>query len=434
MLINPFIYGRSIHSSQFYNHTSLLRRVMRRLESGQETAIIGQPHVGKTSLLNVIMDEAKQREMLGHPLAQTIFRYIDSHMLSQTFTQHEFWNHALEPVSTQIQDPTIQSLYTIAKENHFGTFTLERLFAGLHDAGWKVALLLDEFEAILSHPILNSTEFYGSLRSLASRFDSLAVIIATRRSLDALNVETQKLNPHGSPYFNIFTEQRIGALPPPAANAILDQAGDQFTKDDRDFVLSVSGRHPYLLQLTAAHLWEDEPEQDDDMADEPTSVRYERVAKEVHDQTLAHFNDTWRSWSNAERKVITAIALAQIPFLVDGRDFKWQKLIEDIHDYSSELRTLEKDGTIVRYDHVRDEHGERVWWITQEALLWWLADTIKREVRDDTSWGQWLEANQYGMAGTSAERERFRQMRAEVRQRVGRGGSTLIEAFVKNYV
>ena len=426
---NPFIYGRSIRPSQFHNHIRLLHRLLSRLKSGQEMAIIGQPHVGKTSLLNVIMDETKQIEMLGHPLAQTIFRFIDSHMVSHTFTQHEFWSHALEPVSTQIQDPTIQSLYTIAKENHFGTFTLERLFAGLHDAGWKVALLLDEFEAILSHPILNSTEFYGSLRSLASRFDSLAVIIATRRSLDALNVETQKLNPHGSPYFNIFTEQRIGALPPQAANAILDQAGDRFRKEDRAFVLSVSGRHPYLLQLTAALFWEskfDDP-------DAKPSTRYQSVANEVHDQAHPHFHDTWRNWSNAERKVITAIALAQIPFLVDGRDFKWQKLIEDIHDFSSELRTLEKDGTIVRYDDVRDEHGERVWWITQEALLWWLADTIKREVRDETAWGQWLEANQYGMVGTSAERERFRQMRAEVRQRVGRGGATLIEAFVRHY-
>ncbi|MEM7535764.1 MAG: hypothetical protein AAF639_26535 [Chloroflexota bacterium] len=317
MLTNPFIYGRSIQPPRFHNHARLLRRVWGRLERGEETAIIGQPHVGKTSLLNVIIDETKQTEMLGHPLTQTIFRFIDSHMLSQSFDQHKFWSHALEPVSTQIQDETIQDLYAIAKENHFGTFTLERLFAGLHDIGWKIALLLDEFEAILSHPILNSTEFYGSLRSLASRFDSLAVIIATRRSLDALNVETQKLNPHGSPYFNIFTEQRIGALPMEAANAILDQAGDRFTIDDRDFVLTVSGRHPYLLQLTAAHLWEDEPTRED----EPAWVRYERVANEVRDQTVAHFHDTWHNWSNAERKVITAIALPfrSMPTTSNGR-------------------------------------------------------------------------------------------------------------------
>ncbi|MEM7535763.1 MAG: hypothetical protein AAF639_26530 [Chloroflexota bacterium] len=108
-------------------------------------------------------------------------------------------------------------------------------------------------------------------------------------------------------------------------------------------------------------------------------------------------------------------------------------MIEDITDFTSELRMLEKDGTIEYIDDVVDEDGKRVWWITQEALLWWLADTIKREIRDDMAWGQWLEANQYGVVGTSVERERFRQIRAEVRQRVGRGGATLIEAFVKHY-
>ncbi|MEM7537919.1 MAG: hypothetical protein AAF639_37460 [Chloroflexota bacterium] len=47
MSTNPFIYGRSIQPPRFHNHIRLLRRVLGRLERGEETAIIGQPTLAK---------------------------------------------------------------------------------------------------------------------------------------------------------------------------------------------------------------------------------------------------------------------------------------------------------------------------------------------------------------------------------------------------
>lgn len=423
MPTNPFVYGRAVKPAEFHNYKREIRRIIGRLQRGESTAIVGQPHTGKTSLLNMVMDSGVQREVLGAPLEQTILRYIDFQMLGHAFTQNEFWGHVLAPVTLQIRDENIQDLYVIAQENHFGTFTLEKLFVGLQSVGWKVVILLDEFESLLSHPILNSTEFYGSLRSLASRFTSLALIIATRRSLGYLNVDTQKLNPHGSPYFNIFTELRIGVLPQNAAEELLKQAGNRFDKVDSEFVLDISGRHPFLLQLAAALLWEYEPQ----TQGEEKIMRYETIANDLYAQTDAHFNDTWRTWSNAERKVITAIALAQIPQLVEGHDFKWEALIDDIDDFSSELRGLEKDGIVIRTDD-----GETASWaITQQALLWWLADLIKREVRDDKAWDQWLEAQEFGAVLTKQEREYFDSAAKTVRTTIGRGAVTLIESFAK---
>ena len=131
-----------------------------------------------------------------------------------------------------------------------------RLFTALDDAGLRIVVMLDEFDALLSHPILNSAEFYGSLRSLSSRFSSLALIIATRRSLNQLNVQTQEINPHSSPYFNVFTELRLGPLPKRDVAALLSQADERFSSKDRQFITLASGRHPYLLQLAADIMWE----------------------------------------------------------------------------------------------------------------------------------------------------------------------------------
>ena len=141
----------------------------------------------------------------------------------------------------------------------------------------------DEFEAMLTHPVLHSSAFYGKLRSLISRFPSFTLLMASRRSVAFLNQETQKINPHSSPYFNVFTECRLGALLPEEAQTVLAQAGDRFSPEDREFLLHVSGSHPYLLQLSSAVLWNMTPQ-------ETTPATYHRKASdEICLQTDAHF-------------------------------------------------------------------------------------------------------------------------------------------------
>ena len=136
-------------------------------------------------------------------------------MLGRTFTQEAFWAHVLEPIAVYFTSGELRTLYNLSRENQFGAFTLMRLFTALDNADLRIVVMLDEFDALLNHPILNSAEFYGSLRSLSSRFTSLGLVIATRRSLNQLNVDTQQINPHSSPLF-----QRLHrAAPWPATQA-----------------------------------------------------------------------------------------------------------------------------------------------------------------------------------------------------------------------
>ncbi|MFN2134702.1 MAG: AAA family ATPase [Candidatus Promineifilaceae bacterium] len=369
---SPFVHGGPVAPADFLDRRRELRRLINRLEQGQATAVVGQPHTGKTSLLRFVLDKVKRDSIAGPKLEQCWFRDIDSQMLSKTFNQAAFWEHVLEPIVVYFDKGELHDLYETSRQNEFSAFTLMHLFAAMDKANVRIVIMLDEFDALLSHPILNSAEFYGSLRSLSSRFSSLALIIATRRSLNQLNVQTQSINPHSSPYFNVFTELRLGALPKSDAATLLAHAGDRFSTRDREFVTLASGRHPYLLQLTADLMWEAVTE----VAD--ATERYQQVAEELRMQSEGHFADTWRSWSNAERKVVIAISLAQISELAEEHRFDWSNLIEDISDYSPEIRGLEKSGTIVEV-----ENGK--WQVTQGAMLWWLADEIKRQVRDEAT-------------------------------------------------
>lgn len=415
---SPFVHGGPVAPNDFLNRQRELRRLLNRLEKGQATAIVGQPHTGKTSLLRFVMDKVKRDGIVGGKLDRCWFREVDSHMLGRKFDQSAFWAFVLEPVTVYFDSGELRTLYKSAQENGFGAFTLKRLFAALDQADWRIVVLLDEFDALLNHPILNSAEFYGSLRSLTSRFSSLALIIATRRSLNQLNVQTQEINPHSSPYFNIFTELRLGPLPKRDAAHLLAYAKNRFDSKDRQFVTMASGRQPYLLQLAADILWEVDQE------GKKGVERYQLAGEELRTQSEKHFADTWRSWSNAERKVIMAIALAQMALVVEDHYFEWSNLIEDINDYSPELRSLEKSGTIVKV-----RKGDRQ--IKQSALLWWLADEVKRMVRDEATFEEWLEEQEFEGIFTQKERRSLGQIANELAGFLGQGATTLIGAFAK---
>src|SRR6185369_13626780 len=146
--------------------------------------------------------------------------------------------------------------WEISSQDGYSNFSLEQVFESLNRDGRRLILMLDEFDTLLSHPVLNKPDFYGGLRTLASRSGGFALVIAARRSLEQLNQLTQELNPHGSPYFNVFVEIQLGALKREALTSLLDQGGDYFTKADRAYVERVSGGHPYLAQVTAAMLWD----------------------------------------------------------------------------------------------------------------------------------------------------------------------------------
>ena len=119
-----------------------------------------------------------------------------------------------------------------------------------------------------------------------------------------------------------------------------------------------------------------------------------------------------------------ALALAQMSLLAEDHYFEWTNLVEDITDYSPEIRGLEKSGTIV-------QTGPESWQVTQKALLWWLADEIKREVRDEESLEAWLDAQEFSGILTMQEKRSLGQVIRQLGGLLGTGATTLITAFAK---
>lgn len=420
---SPFIYSRAVTFGESIGRTSELRRLLSRLTSRQSTAIIGQPHIGKTSLLKASQAHPNQ---LVEEFVQYTLSFLDAHSLHDITSQTTFWKLALSPLEehfktnpTEISENLVEA-YKIAQAHNFGTFVLEIFFGLLSKANRRFVLLLDEFDDFLSHPVLNSAEFYGSLRSLASRSEGLVLVIAARKDLEQLNQLTQQINPHGSPYFNVFTEIKLGAFSPKDMVALLDRAGERFNLKDREYVEAVSGRHPFLAQAAAAMLWEAYEES------KPEAERYEYAANALYQEAQKHFADTWRFWSHATRKVVTAIALVQIPQMLEDHKVPVQQLLDDMDDYAPELQMLRDNGVVAE-----GENGQ--WHITQGAFLWWLADELRRNIRDDKDFNTWLRSQEMEEIVKSQERQRMGGIVKQVSSALGKGATTLIEAFAKGF-
>ncbi len=259
--------------------------------------------------------------------------------------------------------------------------------------------MLDEFDVLLNHPHLNNAEFFGSLRSLASLQPALSLLIASRQSLSTLNTQTQEYNTAtGSPYFNILREITLEPLADEQSKTLLKKAGERFNIEDRRFISKIAGTHPYLLQTAASALWEAY----EDGQTDPLQRR-EQAGQQLYNNAELTFSDTWRLWTPMTRMAVMTIALTQIPKLVKNNTFTQKRLLRDMRDFTGqELRRLEKTGFISK-----DSGNPSGWRIYPEVLLWWLADELTRAVRDEKSFNEWTQKQEWEL--TNAQKQQLSQ-------------------------
>lgn len=405
----------------------LRRAIGRILSGGQSTAIIGEPRTGKTSLLHYLAGPQEVRQAhYGERAGRLLFAYLDTQALGGQFTAAQFWERALISLEWLVEaepDKPLAQQYHLCQKNGFGLFTLEALLRLLKRDGWRLVVLLDEFDTLLYHPMLNSAEFFGGLRSLASRSEgALSLIIGSRLPLTHLNARTQEFNPTGSPYFNIFAEITLGPFSEKDIAELLNRAGNCFTLWDKRAIQAVAGGHPFLLQTAAAAMWDAHEEGLTEMAD-----RRRAMGQRLYRENKWLFADTWRVWLTATRKAFTSVALAHTAHLLPQREFLTDAFIAGLRDFGPELADLESCGLITRDAQVRGG-----WRIAPQAMLWWLADELVRAVRrEDVPFDDWLRAQEMDHLLTKKEREQLGQVARGAVQVLGQGATTLVEAFAK---
>jgi predicted MPP superfamily phosphohydrolase len=378
---NPFIYGRALRPEESLNRKSDLRSIFSRLRNGESTAVVGGPHVGKSSLLLKLYDQDIQQDYLGHQAQSTLTTYLDLHPVGDNYAPQDFWKDALKPIRDHSEEIT-QTDYTRR--------SLERQLKQLGRDGRRLILLLDEFERLLVHPNFQSPSFFALLRSLASRFDGLALVTASRESTTKMNERMKHLLGVGSPFFNIMIDMRLRPFEEPVIDKLLSRSGDTFSSADRLFIRRVAGRHPFLLQALAATLY-----------DTTGDDRYARAAEDFYDRVVSHFDDLWNHMDDRTRTAAVVLSLAEmggsgLPQAINCND------IEHADRFDSALKEMAKHGLAERVD--KDwpfEKGSFVLWrgdrwtVEIQAFTWWICNVVVTESHRFSAYDAWLANRSY---------------------------------------
>lgn len=399
---NPFIYDGPVPAERFINRQSELKRLFARLRNGGNSIIIGIPNVGKTSLLHSIISRFEwykywaEQEMEHFILVEVDF---GQEGLNVTSSQ-ELWQMVLDKIKLAVGHKTSEQdiIGLDLKETKYVS-KLKCIFEQLDKYGWRVALLIDQFEAFLDPLNPGLDPFLRELRQIATMSKSLQYIIASTTSIG----DIYSYLPGPSPILNYLFEEYLGPFSEDNTTQLLDEAISQskshvqFDTDDRTFITWLSGGYPYLVQVAGASLF------DALKADKQNEQRYATAGEFFCQRTGNYFDKLWQSFLKKDQKgqVMVSLGIMELGGLLQEFEFPAFQIEEMqifVRNFSQELSDLEKLGLLQKvgqnWRYYEDKHlllpGKDEQLGTQAGFVWWLAGVLAGNRSDTIDIAQWL--------------------------------------------
>jgi hypothetical protein len=384
----PFIYGRPVRPGEFLNREAELRTIFNRLRNCESTAVVGEPHIGKSSLLIKLADPATPPAYLGDDAHGLVVSLLDLHPVSGDYTPRAFWEEALEPLR-EYPDHT-DRLKWVVQENYTRR-SLEQLFNYLSQRNQRMLFLLDEFERLLVHPNFQDPAFFALLRSLATRTDGLVLVIASRLSVTEMNKYGRNLLEFGSTFFSNLIELRLQPFSKETAEELLNRASGVLSFYDSSFICRMAGRHPFLLQAMAATLLETEGQDSD---------RRIRAAERFYRQISYHFEELWRMLDDRARTGIVILSLVELGGRALGSKFNKKPIEEIAEKFMPELQRLEDMGLAEQIDYGSEDESVpllkgKKWVVSTPVVVRWVHDVVIAKTHQVPAYDKWLEGKKY---------------------------------------
>jgi serine/threonine-protein kinase len=307
-MLNPFYHRQRIADPRcFFGRGELVRGLLEMVASGQSCAVIGERRIGKSSLLAFL---AEPQVLANHGIdtSRTVTATLDFLALN-AYSVAELWREILETIEPGLRSDESRKLVSRPlSQTEISFADIRRTIRALNRLEIRVVLLCDELELAVQNPELDES-FFGALRSLAS--SGVVFVTASRLSLlelDQYSSEEARLKVLGSPFFNIFAEFPLGPFEDHEVAemlaSLLERTQVQFSDQDLSLIDQLAGRHPYFLQLTSFHLF-NQVQQGQELQQ---SELQRRVTEKVRLEAAKIFRNLWQNSRQAERKALTVLA------------------------------------------------------------------------------------------------------------------------------
>ncbi|HMQ54925.1 MAG TPA: ATP-binding protein, partial [Anaerolineae bacterium] len=152
--INPFFHRGPIHDQRyFYGRDYETAQVLSLVAQRQSVSLVGQRHIGKTSLLNHISNPLVFAQH-GLKRDQALFVYVDGSTLSG-LDPPQVYRVLLEDIQFSLAHSTsTPDWFNLTESGSISYRDFEQALNYLTHQGQQIVLLLDEFEHISHQPQL----------------------------------------------------------------------------------------------------------------------------------------------------------------------------------------------------------------------------------------------------------------------------------------
>lgn len=295
---NPFFNRHRITDpAYFVGREQVVEAVYSAIATRQSRSIVGERKMGKSSLLTVLSCPTTLRQH-GFDPEQFVFIYMDLEGMAN-IEYDEFWPELLDQLAVALpldQETLRGQASDMALQAEVRFMQVRRLLRRVDRAGLRIVLMLDEFESLATNAAFDAG-FYGELRSLAGE---LGVTYITTSKQGLYDLTYQHSNTLSSPFFNIFSEERLNLMPDAEAKELLTYLsrmtnGRSFSDEQIEFCIKYAGTHPFFLQVIGSylHLSLDESFTDSD--------REIKVLRRFKAEAEDHFRYLWSQLSEMEQ-------------------------------------------------------------------------------------------------------------------------------------
>ena len=263
--------------STLFPYTTLFRSVRGRIGgvNPQCVNVVGMRRAGKSSLLRLIAEDSGQFFAGGcKPL-----------VVSLDLTNACFHSPAgIQEGLRRGIAAAMKGRSPWAENAGDDPFVFEDGLRGLRDQGWRLVVLLDEFEGIKQH--LEAFQGWGEDWRAKASAELLTLVVVGQRPIgeiyDSLGLT--------SPFGNIFSQSIVGPLAAADWQQLVRDRRPETTAAEMDWIGRVSGGWAFYVQMAGAMLWEC-----GDIA---------AAEREFLFQARSHFVRLWKALKDKERSAM----------------------------------------------------------------------------------------------------------------------------------
>ncbi len=387
---NPFLPFTPAFGPDFVNRDAEIKAVFERIAKRGNTAIVGNPHVGKTSLLHHVATPHVFAAHTPNPEQYAIVE-IDFQLFGESKTRHDFWRELIAQAVES--NPAIAApLKPLLKKKEVDEQALFRAFQKVGRAEGCVVAFVDEFDHLFNLPAFRTLDFLGALRAITMKSKGLCLITASRLSVAQMNAlgEEYKVATRGSDLFNYLDELTLGCFDEASVRTWLK---NHLPPEAVDEALLLAGHHPLLVQLAGDALF-------DAVERGVQPPGYPALRDALIHRAESQFQDVWKYLSSKAQIALIIFALRDLRGGAGGQTFNLEKAEQTLLWYGSEVKEMARRGTL--------ETATGGYRIGSVAFHLWLVEQKIVGTRGDEpqeAFTQWLHNKQFKLGGLITNEE-----------------------------